>query len=173
MKRWIALLFVCVILTSCGAEKTLPEIIETKQENDDGKYYSSAEQEESESETELLERFEYEYDENNRVIIGVFKDEKNEKYKLYYSGYYQKENIGIVQDDFLILNSYSVLNECDLFFNAHIGEDFVNYICADGEVTMNEIPMNPLENVPEEYIVQFEEMREERNKIFEKLFTIP
>lgn len=172
MKRWIVLLFVCVSLTSCGAEKTLPEM-ETKQENDDGKYDSSAEEEESGPEPELLERFEYEYDENNRVIIGVFKDAKNEKCKLYYSGYYQKENIGIAQDDFLILNSYSVLNECDLFFNAHIGEDFVNYICTDGKVTINEIPMNPLENIPEEYIAQFEEMREERNKILEEFFVIP
>lgn len=173
MKRWMILFLVCITLTSCGAEKTLPETIETKQETDDGKYDSSAEQEESESEPELLERFEYEYDENNRVIIGVFKYTKNDKYKLYYSGYYQKENIGIVQDDFLILNSYSVLNECDLFFNAHIGEDFVKYICTDGKVTMNDIPMNPLENIPEEYLVQFEEMRKERNKILEEFFTTP
>lgn len=84
MKRWIVLLFVCVILTSCGAEETLPETIDTKQEKDEGKYDSSAEEEESEPEPELLERFEYEYDENNKVIIGVFKDARtiNTKYMI-------------------------------------------------------------------------------------------
>lgn len=83
MKKWMILFLTFITLTSCGVEKTLPEI-ETKQETEDSEYDSSAEQEESESEPELLERFEYEYDENNKVIIGVFKDARtiNTKYMI-------------------------------------------------------------------------------------------
>lgn len=168
MKKLLLLIFTCLILIGCDRQKENPksENKETEQANIESE--QSFSEKPIEPAPELIEKFEYEYDENNSVIIGIFKEVESEKYMLYYSGTYTAENIGIMQDNFLILKAYSILKEFKLYFNATIGDDFFNYAGTGMEVTIDEIPINPLEDIPENYIDKFNEMREKMDDFLAK-----
>lgn len=116
---------------------------------------------ESESSDELVDKFEYTYDENNYFTIGIFKDSNTNELSVSGICHYSEDNIGLMQNDFMFIWVHPYLKSIDISIATSIGEDSYGYLMTDGSILMNTIPLEPLDDFPETYVGMFEEMRAE------------
>lgn len=172
MKKILILSLLCIIfLSSCGKEgedhvsreeyesmvakieeleaqiKT-DESSETQPEKDTSVSKEESEQSESnvlpENEKVWLRDFSFEYDENNKIFISLYQDER--KWYLSGGGIYEKENLSLLQYehevgfftwiDLLGNEGHSI----DLLFT--VGEEEYSLIYSDGELTSDTVPLD-------------------------------
>lgn len=172
MKKIFFLLLLCVfLLSSCGKEEEEhvsreeyesivakveelesqigeDESSETQSENNISVSKEESEQIESnivsESEKVWLRDFSFEYDENNKIFISLYQDER--KWYLSGGGIYEKENLSLLQYehevgfftwiDLLGNEGHSI----DLLFT--VGDEEYSLIYSDGELTSDTVPLD-------------------------------
>lgn len=113
---------------------------------------------ESESTDELLDRFDYAYDENNHFTVAIFKEANTEKLKVAAYCDYSQDNLGLMQNDFLHIWMYPYSESIDIGLFVSVGEESYTYISDNGSVLMNTIPLESSKDIPESYVDRFEEM---------------
>lgn len=101
-------------------------------------------EEETSKEREWLKDFIFEYDENNKIFISLYQDER--KWYLSGGGIYEKENLSLLQYerdmgfctwiDMLGKEGYNI----DLLFT--VGEEEYYLIYSDGELISDTVPLD-------------------------------
>lgn len=179
MYKRILLLTVCLIifLSGCGNsnnqndyiskdeyESIISEMEELKSQiasieennNQSSEVQSATENEEQVSdnqivyEKELLGESTFEWDENNQLYIAIYH-EGAKKFSLIGYGVYEDDNLGLLQEDYFIINSYGGewLNNLEVSFS--IGEEEYLYLRSDGELISDDVPMDERVNIQQKY----------------------
>lgn len=101
-------------------------------------------------EKELLGESTFEWDENNQLYIAIYH-EGAKKFSLIGYGVYEDDNLGLLQEDYFIINSYGGewLNNLEISFS--IGEEEYLYLRSDGELISDDVPMDERVNIQQKY----------------------
>lgn len=163
------------IVSEVDELKTQIESIEN-QSNYNIETHSYIENDDQESENqnvyekELFDECTFEWDENNQLYLAIYK-EGGKKFSLVGSGIYEDENLGLLQEDYFIISSYSGIWLSNIEINFKIGEEEYLYLKTDGEFITDSVPMAERENIQQKYDV--DERRSEisffYNSIFDKI----
>lgn len=122
----------------------------------------------SEENKELIDKFEYSYDENNEFTVGIFKEEKTENISVHAFCHYSEENIGLMQNDFMFIWMYPYTEGFDISATISVGESTYFYLMNDGNLSLNDVPLEPTEDIKEDYLEAFEKMRDELAKFYKE-----
>lgn len=129
-----------------------------KLQNKNGSHGESGQEEPEESNIEVIDKFEWEYDESNNFTIGLTKDKESGIMSISALGHYSDGNIGLAQNDYLII--FGLSYSCGIESNILCGVGEESYILSmnDGKIIMNTFPSEIVEDVPETYIDSAKQM---------------
>lgn len=132
--------------------KNTQEVVNQKEE------IKSEESFEKEPDFEAIDKFEWEYDENNNFALGLTKDKESGILSISVLGHYSDGNIGLAQNDYMIIFalSYSCGIESNILFG--VGEESYILTMNEGKVIMNTFPSEIVEDIQESYIESAKQM---------------
>lgn len=131
----------------------------------------------SDEEQELIDKFEYVYDEENKFSAGIFKGEETGNISVHAFCHYSEENIGLMQNDFIYAWAGTYESSADISFTATVGEKSYIYMMGNGKILMNTIPTEDIKSIPDSYAEQAKECMNGindlyvRNGIMEKAYS--
>lgn len=103
-------------------------------------------------EKELLGESTFKWDENNSLYLSVYH-EGNKVFSLIGYGIYEEDNLGLLQEDYFIISSYSGFWLKNLEISFSIGEEEYLYLKSDGEFIADEVPMDEKADIQTEYSI--------------------
>lgn len=118
------------------------------------------------SSIELVDKLEWKYDENNYFTVWIYRDVETQKLGISMFGDYEEQNIGLMQNDFILVWAYAYAGGIDANVTCDIGEESYVLLMADGKVLMNTIPTDEMEETPQNYNELVKEMIAELDKFY-------
>lgn len=101
---------------------------------------------------ELIDKFEWEYDSDNKFTLAITKDIETELLSVAAFGNYTEENIGLMQNDYIIIFAMSYSSGIDSNIMSILGEDSYFLTMNGGKILLNTFPDKIIENIPESYV---------------------
>lgn len=93
-----------------------------------------------ESEEEIIDTFEWNYDENNGLTIGLFKNKTTEKLSIAAFGNYTQENAGLMYNNYLLIFAMSSSSGIDFNIGFTVGENTYISFMNDGTILSDNFP---------------------------------
>lgn len=165
--RFITILLTMTVIMGGCRNTNLEETSEGKPESE-AQHFSLEAENEEESNLEIIDQFKYEYDENNIISIVLSKNKNSGKISAHAFCHYSEENMGLMQNDFIHIWMYPHSKGIDISAVISVGENSYLYLMNDGKLLINDIPLNPSEDIPNEYIEKFSDMRNNLTEFYKK-----
>ena len=110
-----------------------------------------------EENNDIIDKFEWDYDEDNKLTIGLFKDKTNGNLSVSVFGHYSNENIGLMQESYIWI--FALSYSCGIESNVMctVGEDSYMLLMNDGKILSNTFPED-VKDIPESYLDSVKEM---------------
>lgn len=142
--------------------KSAQEILDSKEE------IKNEESLEKEPDFEVLDKFEWEYDENNNFTLGLTKDKDSEIFSVSAFGHYEEGNIGLAQNDYIVIFAMSYSSGIDSSIICSVGEESYLMTMDGGKIFMNTFPSEIIEDVPETYLDSVKQMMDSLEDFYVK-----
>lgn len=142
-------------------------INELQNDEQDNQISVDDENAESETTTEVIDTFSYEYDDSNNLIVSIQQDiETNEIFVVSYGIY---ENSALMLSDWGQVVVYPMAKSIDVSYISSVGEESYGYVVNNGSIVVNTI-QDAVEDVyfPEEYEDRANEMRNQLLEFYAK-----
>lgn len=147
-------------LVNKGDADKIDEAVEefVKSQDTNNGYEEKQESSQVESNIEVIDKFEWEYDENNNLTIGLTKDKESGILSISAFGHYEDGNIGLAQNDYIVIFAMSYSSGIDSSIICSVGEESYLMTMDGGKILMNTFPSEIVEDVPETYLDSAKQM---------------